>query len=113
MYGLLIALETIVAIFLITVILMQASTGGGLAGSVGGGFTNQVFGGRGTASFLSKLTTGLAVAFMSLAILISLVSTTRISESHSVLQQESESRVVSPGSDLSRPVGQDNQLELE
>ena len=113
MYGFTIAIETLVAILLVTVILMQASQGGGLAGSIGGGFTNQVFGGRGAASFLSKVTTGLAVAFMTLAILISLISSTRINESHSILKQESENRVVSPGSDLSRPTGQDDQLILE
>ncbi|MFH1851810.1 MAG: preprotein translocase subunit SecG [Candidatus Neomarinimicrobiota bacterium] len=113
MHGFLIIIETLVAILLITVILMQASQGGGLAGSIGGGFTSQVFGGRGAASFLSKLTTGLAIAFMSLAVLISLVSSTRVNESRSILKQESESRIVTPGSDLSRPAGQDDQIILE
>jgi len=112
-YGFSIVLETLVAILLVTVILMQASQGGGLAGSIGGGFTNQVFGGRGAASFLSRVTTGLAIAFMTLAIIISLLSTTRTNMSHSILRQESENRVVSPGSELSRPTGQDDQLILE
>ncbi len=113
MYGFLIAIETLVAILLITVILMQASQGGGLAGSIGGGFTNQVFGGRGAASFLSKLTTGLAIAFMSMAVLISLFSTTRVAESKSILKQEAESRVISPGSDLSQPAAADDQITLD
>ena len=113
MYGFLIGVETLVAIILVTVILMQASQGGGLAGSIGGGFTNQVFGGRGAASFLSKVTTGLAVAFMALAVLISLLSSMRVAESHSILKQESENRIVSPGSNLSRPAGQDDQLILD
>ncbi len=113
MYGFLIGIETLVAIFLVTVILMQASQGGGLAGSIGGGFTNQVFGGRGAASLLSKITTGLAIAFMSIAVLISLLSSVRVSQSHSILKQESEDRIVSPASNLSRPSGQDDQLILE
>ncbi|NQU28816.1 MAG: preprotein translocase subunit SecG [Candidatus Marinimicrobia bacterium] len=113
MYGLLITVETLVALLLIAVILMQASTGGGLAGTIGGGFSSQVFGGRGAASFLSRLTTGLAIAFILLAVLISLVSSPKMAESQSILKQESESRVLSPGSDLSRPSGQDDQLILE
>ncbi len=113
MYGFLLVIETLVSILLITVILMQASQGGGLAGSIGGGFTNQVFGGRGAASFLSRVTTGLAVAFMALAVLISLVSSTRLAESRSIIKEEAESRVISPGSDLSLPAGQDDQVILE
>ena len=52
-------------VFLIVVVLLQSSKGGGLAGAFGGGQTsNAVFGGRGAGTFLSKLTTGLAVLFM-------------------------------------------------
>jgi preprotein translocase subunit SecG len=48
-----------------TVILMQSSKGGGLAGAFGGGGgVGSMFGGRGVATFLSKVTTILAVLFM-------------------------------------------------
>ena len=70
MVGFLIAIHTIICLLLIGVILMQASQGGGLAGSIGGGMTNAVFGGRGTATILSKATIYLAIGFMSLALII-------------------------------------------
>jgi len=73
MLGFLITIHTIVSLFLVTSILMQASQGGGLAGSFGGQASNAILGSRGTASMLSKITTWLVVMFMALAILISLV----------------------------------------
>ena len=73
MLGFLIVVHAIISLLLILVVLMQASQGGGLSGSIGGQTTNTIFGGRGAATALSKLTTYLAVAFMGLALLISLV----------------------------------------
>ena len=68
MLGFLITVHAIISLLLITVVLMQASQGGGLAGSIGGQTTNAIFGGRGAATALSKITTYLAVAFMGLAV---------------------------------------------
>jgi preprotein translocase subunit SecG len=59
--------HVIVCIALVMVVLLQSSKGEGLAGSAfggGGGMSGAVFGGRGAASFLSRATTVLAVAFM-------------------------------------------------
>ena len=54
-----------ICIGLIIVVLLQSSKGEGLAGAFGGsGITGAVFGGRGAATFLSKATTYLAIAFM-------------------------------------------------
>jgi len=55
---------------MIMVILLQSSKGQGLAGTFGGGGTSAVFGGRGAATFLSKATGILAVAYMVLCLLI-------------------------------------------
>lgn len=62
-----------VCILLILMVLLQAGKGGGLSGAFGGLGTNQPFlGARGTADFLSKLTVYLAIAFMSLALILSI-----------------------------------------
>ena len=45
-------------------ILLQSSKGGGLAGSTFGGGASSFLGARGTATFLSRATTILAVVFM-------------------------------------------------
>ena len=65
----------IISLLLMLVILMQSSKGGGLAGTFGGGNTaSALFGGVGAGNFLTKLTGGLAVAFMVLIILIGVLN---------------------------------------
>jgi preprotein translocase subunit SecG len=73
MYTLLMTLSIIIAILLVIVVLLQASKGGGLAGSFGGvGQFSTVFGTRRTADFLSRATWWLGGSLMVLAIIINL-----------------------------------------
>jgi len=97
--GFLITIHAIVSLLLITVVLMQASQGGGLAGSIGGQTTNAIFGGRGAATALSKITTYLAIAFMGLALLISLMGSPDTSDGSSVIEQAQEERTLAPASE--------------
>ena len=61
----LITIHVLISALLMIVVLLQSSKGGGLAGAFGGsGGMGAIFGSRGTATFLSKLTTVLAVLFM-------------------------------------------------
>lgn len=99
MLGFLITVHAIISLLLITVVLMQASQGGGLAGSIGGQTTNAIFGGRGAATALSKITTYLAVAFMGLALLISLVGSPGTGGTNSVIEQAQEERTLAPNTD--------------
>jgi preprotein translocase subunit SecG len=73
-YGLLIALHVFICTALIISVLLQSAKGEGLAGAFGGtSLTGTVFGGRGAASFLSRATSVLAVAFMGSCIVIALI----------------------------------------
>lgn len=72
MFGLLIAVEIVVSILIIIIVLMQASKGGGLAGTFGGAQMGTMFGVRRTADFLSKSTTALATIFIALSLIINL-----------------------------------------
>ncbi len=103
MAGFLIAIHALVSILLISVVLMQASQGGGLAGSIGGQTTNALFGGRGAATILSKVTTWLAIIFMALAIIISLIGSSNSSRAASVVERAAEERTLSPAEGLSLP----------
>ncbi|MEX0602166.1 MAG: preprotein translocase subunit SecG [Bacteroidota bacterium] len=86
-YSFFILVEILVSLLMIVVILMQASKGGGLAGSFGGSNMGTVFGVRRTSDFLSKTTTILATAFLVLALFINLVVLTRGEQSQqSVIQ---------------------------
>jgi preprotein translocase subunit SecG len=73
MYGILVAIAGITAILLIVVVLMQASKGGGLAGTFGGaGNMGTMFGTRRTADFLSRATWWLGGTVAVLAIVVNL-----------------------------------------
>jgi preprotein translocase subunit SecG len=84
MFAFIITVHVVVSIFLIFVILLQPGKGdGGMAAFAGGGSSSQtVFGGRGSVTFLSKVTTGCAIVFM----LTSLTLAWRSSHSDSVLR---------------------------
>jgi len=88
-------LHVIVCIALIISVLMQSAKGEGLAGAFGGsGVTGAVFGGRGAATFLSKATTGLAIAFFVSCMILSFLSpsTGGVTGDSSGIQREAERR---------------------
>jgi len=65
-------LHVIIALGLILVVLLQSGKGADIGAAFGGGSSQTVFGGRGAATFLSKLTTVLAVLFMVMSIVLTL-----------------------------------------
>jgi preprotein translocase subunit SecG len=88
LYNLVLVVHITVCIVLIVVVLMQSSKGGGLAGAFGGGGDQTVFGGHETATFLSRATTYLAVAFMLISLLLAFLTSNRAtSRPQSVIQQ--------------------------
>jgi preprotein translocase subunit SecG len=64
LYSLLLGLHIIVCLLLVIVVLLQSGKAADLAGAFGGMGSQSTFGPRGAATFLSKLTTSLAVLFM-------------------------------------------------
>lgn len=83
MFAFIITVHVVVSVFLIFVILLQPGKGDGMAAfSGGGGSSTSAFGGRGSVTFLSKVTTVCAVIFM----VTSLTLAWRSSHSDSVLR---------------------------
>ncbi len=82
MYPFIVTVHVVVSVFLIFVILLQPGKGDAMAALAGGGgSSNTVFGGRGSVTFLSKVTTVCAIIFM----VTSLTLAWRSSHSASVL----------------------------
>ena len=90
MIGFLIFVHTIVSILLISVVLMQASQGGGLSGTFGGQAASSILGGKGAGNVLSKITGWLAAVFIGLAVLISILSGPSDESSSSLVKKASE-----------------------
>ncbi len=84
MFAFIITVHVVVSVFLIFVILLQPGKGAGMAAfsGGGGGASTTAFGGRGSVTFLSKVTTVCAIVFM----LTSLTLAWRSSHSDSVLR---------------------------
>ena len=69
LYYLLVSVYVLVCLLLIVVILLQQGKGGDIASAFGGGGGSQAaFGARAGATLLTKLTTGLAAAFIVLSL---------------------------------------------
>ncbi len=92
LFNLFLTLHVIVCIALIVVVLLQSSKGGGLAGAFGGGGGQTMFGGQETATFLSRTTTYLAVAFMVLSLSLAMLSARRSQGVRSVVREAAQRR---------------------
>ncbi len=73
LYVTLIVLYTFVCLFLILVVLVQQGKGADIAGAFGGGGTQTAFGARGATTVLHKLTTGGFVAFIVVALFLTIL----------------------------------------
>ena len=60
--------------FLIAVVLLQHGKGADIGAAFGGGASNTVFGSRGAGNFLTKLTTGSVIVFMTTSLVLSYFS---------------------------------------
>ncbi len=69
-YYLFVTLYVVACLVLMIVILLQQGKGGDIANAFGGGSSQAVFGARAGATVLTKVTAGLTVAFMGLALLL-------------------------------------------
>ena len=72
-YIALVALYIFICFFLILVVLLQQGKGADIAGAFGGGGTQTAFGARGATTLLHKLTTGAFIAFIAIALLLTII----------------------------------------
>ena len=75
LYYVVLSLFVLVCILLVVVILLQSSQTGGMGAAIGGTAFNAAFGGQGADKLLVKITTVLAVLFLSFAITLNMLDT--------------------------------------
>ena len=105
LYGIAIFIFVLVCFMLMGIILLQSSKTGGMGTAMGGQAINTAFGGHGADKLLVRITSGLAVAFMVLAITIGMMDNpaSRIDFSNKPTlsrNEGAENTVPAPGIDL-------------
>jgi preprotein translocase subunit SecG len=81
MYLLLSIFHLLVTLGLILIVLLQSGKGADIGAAFGGGSSQTVFGGRGAATFLSKMTSALAILFMLTSLTLTVLASQRGSSS--------------------------------
>ena len=88
-HTLLFVLQVLVAVALIGFILIQHGKGADAGAAFGSGSSSTVFGSQGSASFLTKVTTVLAIVFLGNSLLLAYLATQNIQQAPtSLLDQE-------------------------
>jgi len=77
MYLVLSIFHLLVTLGLILVVLLQSGKGADIGAAFGGGSSQTVFGGRGAATFLSKVTSALAILFMLTSLSLTILASHR------------------------------------
>ncbi len=77
-HTLLFVLQVLVSVALIGLILIQHGKGADAGAAFGSGSSSTVFGSSGSASFLTKFTTGLAIVFLGNSLLLAYLATQNI-----------------------------------
>src|SRR3954452_20762204 len=86
-YTLLTIVHVLVCLFLIVVVLLQSGKAADLAGAFGGMGSQTAFGARGSATLLSKATTGAAILFMITSLTLSILATRRAGVGNTILDK--------------------------
>ena len=79
-YTLLFILQVVVAVVLIVFVLIQHGKGADAGAAFGSGSSSTVFGSQGSSSFLTKVTTFLAIVFLANSLLLAYLTSQRIKE---------------------------------
>lgn len=104
LYYLVLILHLIACFFLIAVVLLQQGKGQDLASAFGGGGTQAAFGPRGSATLLSRVTTGLAAVFMITSISLAVLKQKQASVLDAIPAAASPTPAAAPTNVLGMPL---------
>ena len=96
MTTILIFIHITICLLLIGIVLIQGGKGAELGSAFGGGSSQTIFGGRGAATFMNKLTTGIAIAFMITSLILTVITVKQGSVVQSTVIPEKKSMPSSP-----------------
>ena len=96
-------IHVLLAVALIVLILVQHGKGADAGAAFGSGASSTVFGARGNATFLTKLTTGIALIFFVTSISLAYIASNKTSESKSLIENNQTDKTPSNSPDKDLP----------
>ena len=96
-------IHVLLAVALIVLILVQHGKGADAGAAFGSGASSTVFGARGSATFLTKLTTGIALIFFVTSISLAYIASNKTSESKSLIENNQTDKTPSNSPDRDLP----------
>ena len=103
MQQILLIVQILICVGLVALVLLQQGRGADAGASFGGGSSGSLFGSRGPASFLSKLTAGLAALFFANSLALAYISSQSV-ERRSVVERVQSESSERPAGDADVPV---------
>ena len=103
MQQILLIIQILICVGLVALVLLQQGRGADAGASFGGGSSGSLFGSRGPASFLSKLTAGLAALFFANSLALAYISSQSV-ERRSVVERVQSESSERPAGDADVPV---------
>ena len=97
MAQILLIVQILICVGLVALVLLQQGRGADAGASFGGGSSGSLFGSRGPASFLSKVTAGLAALFFANSLALAYISSQSIERRSVVERVQSQSASETPG----------------
>ena len=96
-------IHVLLAVALIVLILVQHGKGADAGAAFGSGASSTVFGARGSATFLTKLTTGIALIFFVTSISLAYIASNKTTESKSLIENNQTDKTPSNSPDRDLP----------
>lgn len=97
MQQILLIVQILITIALVAIVLLQQGRGADAGASFGGGSSGSLFGARGPASFLSRLTAGLAALFFANSLALAYISSHSLERQSVVERVQPQSAPEAPG----------------
>lgn len=111
MQSALLVIHVLLSLSLIGLVLIQQGKGADAGAAFGGGASSSVFGSSGAGSFLTKLTTGLAIAFFVTSLGLAYISASEVADT-SIVEQLSEEEQNSEASEKALEQNSNTQDDL-
>jgi len=105
-------IHVVACLFLIIVVLLQSGKAADLAGAFGGMGSQTAFGPRGSATLLSKATTGAAVMFMLTSLTLAIMASRHAGVGTTVLEERKAPVSTAPAQKGAAPVAPGGQIPI-